>query len=147
MSKAPPLLQINQLQRLMIGPLSLQVEAGDCLCISGPSGSGKTLLLRALADYGHDDEATSRAAFSSGTGSLGQWAKDVPFAADSRYTISVLDHSFDTLIALNSKGKESLLRAISATAGYDGKLSVPEAELIRAVCATLQFPLPPIVLQ
>ena len=50
MSKTPPLLQINQLQRLMIGPLSLQVEAGDCLCISGPSGSGKSQLLRALAD-------------------------------------------------------------------------------------------------
>ena len=50
MSKTPPLLQINQLQRLMIGPLSLQAEAGDCLCISGPSGSGKSQLLRALAD-------------------------------------------------------------------------------------------------
>ena len=58
MSKAPPLLQINQLQRLMIGPVSLQVEAGDCLCISGPSGSGKSLLLRALADLDpHTGEA------------------------------------------------------------------------------------------
>ena len=58
MSKTPPLLQINQLQRLMIGPLSLQVEAGDCLCISGPSGSGKSQLLRALADLDpHTGEA------------------------------------------------------------------------------------------
>jgi len=57
-SKPPPLLQINQLQRLMIGPLSLQVEAGDCLCISGPSGSGKSQLLRALADLDpHTGEA------------------------------------------------------------------------------------------
>jgi len=57
-SKAPPLLQINQLQRLMIGPVSLAVEAGDCLGISGPSGSGKSLLLRALADLdAHAGEA------------------------------------------------------------------------------------------
>jgi ABC-type iron transport system FetAB ATPase subunit len=49
-SKTPPLLQINQLRRLMIGPVSLALEAGDCLCISGPSGSGKSLLLRAIAD-------------------------------------------------------------------------------------------------
>lgn len=50
MSKAPPLLQIKDLHRLMIGPLSLDVDSGDCLCISGPSGSGKSLLLRAIAD-------------------------------------------------------------------------------------------------
>lgn len=50
MSKAPPLLQIKQLHRLMIGPVSLEVEQGDCLCLSGPSGSGKSLLLRAIAD-------------------------------------------------------------------------------------------------
>ena len=50
MSKAPPLLQINQLSRLMVGPLSLAVDDGDCLCIAGASGSGKSLLLRAIAD-------------------------------------------------------------------------------------------------
>jgi ABC-type iron transport system FetAB ATPase subunit len=49
-SKVPPLLQINQLSRLMIGPLSLVVDEGDCLCIAGVSGSGKSLLLRAIAD-------------------------------------------------------------------------------------------------
>jgi ABC-type iron transport system FetAB ATPase subunit len=49
-SKALPLLQIKDLHRLMIGPLSLDVDSGDCLCITGPSGSGKSLLLRAVAD-------------------------------------------------------------------------------------------------
>ncbi len=50
MSKAPPLLQINQLSHKVIGPVTLAVEAGDCVCISGPSASGKSLLLRAIAD-------------------------------------------------------------------------------------------------
>ncbi len=50
MSKAPPLLQINRLRRLSVGPVTLAVDEGDCLCISGPSGSGKSLLLRAIAD-------------------------------------------------------------------------------------------------
>lgn len=50
MSKAPPLLQINMLRRLMAGPVTLAVDVGDSLCISGPSGSGKSLLLRAIAD-------------------------------------------------------------------------------------------------
>ncbi|MEN8207033.1 MAG: ATP-binding cassette domain-containing protein [Pseudomonadota bacterium] len=50
MSKAPPLLEIKQLRRLMVGPVTLEVDVGDCLCISGPSGSGKSLLLRSIAD-------------------------------------------------------------------------------------------------
>jgi len=50
------------------------------------------------------------------------------------------------LMSLNSKGKESLLRAIMATASHDTLLTVPEKELVRAVCATLDYPLPPILL-
>ena len=39
----------------MLGPVSMAVDAGDCVCISGPSGSGKSLLLRALADLDPHD--------------------------------------------------------------------------------------------
>jgi hypothetical protein len=103
-------------------------------------------LLRILADFGHKDDEQRRAAFIAGTGTLGAWAQEYDYeSADRKYTISVLDHSLDVLLGLNSKGKESLLRAIAATAGHDGKLSVTEAELIRAVCATLDYPLPPIL--
>ena len=33
-----------------LGPVTLAVEPGRCLCLSGPSGAGKTLPLRAIAD-------------------------------------------------------------------------------------------------
>jgi ABC-type iron transport system FetAB ATPase subunit len=49
-SRSSPLLQIKDLRRLMIGPVSFSLDAGDCLCLSGPSGTGKSLLLRAIAD-------------------------------------------------------------------------------------------------
>jgi Zn-dependent protease with chaperone function len=102
-------------------------------------------LLRILADYGHDDDETREAAFRTGIHSLGDWAQAHAYESDRKYTIAVLDHGLDILLGLNSKGKESLLRAISATAGHDGRLTVTEAELIRAVCATLNYPLPPIL--
>ena len=107
--------------------------------------SAAIALLRILADYGHDSDEAGRAAFHAGIGTLGDWAEDFDYEAEDRYTISVLDDSLDVLQELNTKGKESLLRAIMATATHDTRLAVAEAELIRAVCATLDFPLPPIL--
>ena len=102
-------------------------------------------LLRVLADCGHDDETQQRAAFQSGIDSLGDWAKGSEFSSDRTRTVTVLNRGLDVLLGLNSKGKQTLLRAISATAGHDGKLTITEAELIRAVCATLGVPVPPIL--
>jgi Zn-dependent protease with chaperone function len=107
--------------------------------------SAATDLLRVLADYGHDTEDERIAAFKAGQATLGPWAQDVEFKSDRDYTVNILNHSLDILLGLNSKGQDSLLRAVSAIAAHDGKLSISEAELIRAVCATLNYPLPPIL--
>ena len=104
-----------------------------------------TNLLRILADYGHESDDERSAAFRAGLATLGPWAQDSDFESNRPSTVKDLDHSLDVLLGLNSKGQESLLRAISATAAHDGKLTVTEAELIRAVCATLNYPLPPIL--
>lgn len=104
-------------------------------------------LLRVLADYGHDSDEDRIAAFKAGQATLGAWAIDEEFKSDRDYTVRILNHSLDLLSGLNSKGQASLLRAISATARHDGKLSIPEAELIRAVCSSLDYPLPPILVQ
>jgi len=104
-------------------------------------------LLRVLADYGHDSEAHSASAFEAGRATLGKWAQEYGYESDRKLTVTVLDRSLDVLLGLNSKGKETLLRAISITAAHDRKLAVPEAELIRAVCATLNYPLPPILVR
>jgi ABC-type iron transport system FetAB ATPase subunit len=44
------LLNIKQLITRHVGPLDLDLAAGECLTLTGPSGSGKTLLLRAITD-------------------------------------------------------------------------------------------------
>jgi len=49
-SKSLPLLQIKDLSRTTFTPVTLDLQAGECLCIYGPSGSGKSQLLRAIAE-------------------------------------------------------------------------------------------------
>ena len=102
-------------------------------------------LLRIIADYGHAEESEKKAAFESGLVTLGQWAEGKTHVIDRALSVSTLNHSLDILLGLNAKGQESLLRAITATATHDKKLTVAETELIRAVCATLNYPLPPIL--
>ena len=108
--------------------------------------SAAVALLRILADYGHTSDAASRAAYEAGIATLGDWAQSFDYTSNNLHTISVLDHSLDVLMGLNTKGKESLLRAITATASHDTQLTIAETELIRAVCATLDYPLPPILI-
>ena len=102
-------------------------------------------LLRIMADFGHDTDEDRTAAFASGVKALGSWAHDEVYRSERSFTVVQLNQSLDILLGLNNKGQESLLRAISRCAAHDGKLSVAEAELIRAVCATLSYPLPPIL--
>lgn len=50
-----PALEIRDLARNGLGPLNLQVSAGQCVCLTGASGTGKTLLLRAIVDLDEHD--------------------------------------------------------------------------------------------
>jgi putative ABC transport system ATP-binding protein len=44
------MLQVEDLHRPGLGPLSFHIDAGECLALTGPSGAGKSLLLRAIVD-------------------------------------------------------------------------------------------------
>ena len=102
-------------------------------------------LLRVIAHCGHDDAEERRRAFEAGKNSFGKWGSRHAFDANFKFSIPVLDKSLETLLALNGGGKRMLLEAITATVMSDRSLSVRETELIRAICASLDCPLPPIL--
>jgi Zn-dependent protease with chaperone function len=102
-------------------------------------------LLRIVAKHGHPDADEQRRAFAAGTTVFGKWGSKFAFEADHEYAVPVLDESLETLLALNGDGKKMLLEAITAVVMSDKTLTVAETELIRAVCASLDCPLPPIL--
>ncbi len=102
-------------------------------------------LLWIIADYGHETETATRDAFAAGTAEFGGWATSMEPNLADKSRVDALDESLDMLQGLRSGGRKTLLKGISAVVTHDQKLSVAEAELIRAVCATLDCPLPPIL--
>jgi uncharacterized tellurite resistance protein B-like protein len=104
-------------------------------------------LLRIVARYGHSDSAEQKRAFAAGTALFGKWGGKFSYEAEHKYTVAVLDQSLEILLALNGDGKRMLLEAITAVVMSDKSLSVAETELIRAICASLDCPLPPILIQ
>ena len=104
-------------------------------------------LLRIVARHGHDNTAEQERAFAAGRAAFGDWGRKFSFAANHSYSVAVLDDSLELLLALNGDGKRMLLEAVTAVVMSDKQLRVAEAELIRAICASLDCPLPPILIQ
>jgi len=102
-------------------------------------------LLRVVARYGQLDEAARDKAFERGTAVFGKWGKAFNYETGKEHSIADLDKALETLLALTGKGKELLLEAVMAVVLSDDRLEIAEAELIRAICASLDCPLPPLI--
>jgi len=102
-------------------------------------------LIRIVADQGNEHDVARQRAFEAGVAPFGGWASESSEPAEKGDTVALLDRSLDVLSKLNSAGQQSLLRAVSETITHDGKLTIREAELLRAICASLNCPLPPIL--
>ena len=102
-------------------------------------------LLRTVARHGHSSAEARASAFRAGAAEFGQWASDAEYGDETLQTVTVLDRSLTVLARTNSAGRKSLLQAVGKTVSHDGKMSVPEAELLRVICASLDCPLPPIL--
>jgi len=102
-------------------------------------------LLRIVADHGHDDAAARDRAFRAGLRVFGDWAGTIEVPVESGQTVNRMEEALDIIEKINPAGRRSLVEAVTRTIAHDGRLIVREAELLRAICATLDCPLPPIL--
>jgi len=100
-------------------------------------------LLRIVAHHGHAVEADAKAAFDAGLKRFGKWGENCAYDGERKPSTAALDKSLDMLVALNGEGRKMLLETLTTVVLHDEQLTVPEAELIRAICASLEIPLPP----
>jgi len=102
-------------------------------------------LVRIIAHYGHQTDDDGEKAFRAGLQLFGSWAHDARYDVERKFAAHVMDKQLDLLSALNGEGRQMLVKAISTTVAADGKLTSTEADLLRAVCASLAVPLPPVL--
>jgi len=113
--------------------------------IRTPVRSAAVDLLRLIAHHGHESDHDGEKAFRAGLEVFGKWASNSVYDTDRSFKASVMDKQLDLLAALNGDGRKMLVKAITAVIAHDGEITGPEGDLMRAVCATLEVPLPPIL--
>lgn len=102
-------------------------------------------LLQVVAREGSSNADAAERAFQAGSGIFGKWAGKFEASGGSTESVAILDDSLNVLARINSAGRESLIQAVSETVTHDGRLTLAEAEMLRAICASLDCPLPPIL--
>jgi hypothetical protein len=101
------------------------------------------VLFSVLAQHGHADEDSARRAYEIGVHHLLPRARP-EFAASANWA-QPLDLALSRLDQLAPIVKAQLVEAMVKTVTHDQQLTLGESELLRAVCATLHCPLPPLV--
>jgi Zn-dependent protease with chaperone function len=99
-------------------------------------------LLSALAQIGSADADEARAAFEVGVGRLprARWAPYRPVEPWHQG----LDEALARVDELAAVHKQRVVEALTAVVAGDGRVTIAEAELLRAVCEAIHCPIPPV---
>ncbi len=101
------------------------------------------VLFSVLAQHGHSDATGARRAYEAGMHHL--FPRERPGYGLTGPWAPALDGALSRLDQLVPIAKEQLVEAMVATVTHDQQLTMGEAELLRAVCASMHCPLPPLV--
>ena len=100
-------------------------------------------LLAVVAQAGHGDADAARRAYLAGLQRVLP-REHLPYAPRADIA-RALDAVWEPLDALDPLAKQALVEGLTAAISHDGRVAVPEGELLRTVCAALHCPLPPVL--
>jgi len=100
------------------------------------------VLFSALAMQGTEDEQAARSAYEAGMALLLPGMH--PTFARLGHWPPRLDQALTRIDRLQPEAKSLLVKALVLTIAHDGRMTVSESELLRAICAVLHCPLPPL---
>jgi hypothetical protein len=100
------------------------------------------LLFSVIAAEGHADRQEARRAYDAGIKPMLPGLP--PPMLDPGHWPPKLDVALSRLDRLRPEAKEQLVAGLVTAISHDGRMTVPESELLRAICAVLHCPLPPL---
>jgi Zn-dependent protease with chaperone function len=100
------------------------------------------VLFSTLAVQGGADEGAARQAYEAGMAIVLPGIH--PPLAKLAHWPPQLDQALTRIDRLQPEAKNLLVQALAATISHDARMTVAESELLRAICATLHCPLPPL---
>jgi Zn-dependent protease with chaperone function len=104
-----------------------------------------SVVLSALAHTPSADPAEAARAFATGAAQLKLVEQKLYLLAPADASLAQLDTALDRLATASLPIKQRLLTAASHVIGADGTILIEEAELLRAISATLDCPMAPMV--
>jgi Zn-dependent protease with chaperone function len=101
------------------------------------------VLFAVLALHGTRNPVQARQAYEAGMASLLPRNRPAYNVIDN--WAAAFDQALEELCELQVVAKQLLIEGLVRTIAHDGMLTPPEAELLRAICAVLECPLPPLL--
>jgi len=101
-------------------------------------------ILSCLANWGSDTIEDARKAFAAGAQRLGALGK-IEMKSSEESGLQALDDALNVLDAAAPRVKKAIIDACIVCIGFDRKVTVDEAELVRAIGDSLDCPIPPIM--
>jgi Zn-dependent protease with chaperone function/uncharacterized tellurite resistance protein B-like protein len=106
-------------------------------------GTDIGVLFAVLAQHSARDAVQARQAYEAGIAPLLPLHRPAYSVIDD--WVPLFDHALEELCALQPAAKHLLIEGLVRTIAHDALLSPEEAELLRAICAVLECPLPPVL--
>jgi Zn-dependent protease with chaperone function len=110
-----------------------------------PKGKDLKVLLSVLSRVGSDDDAAAGASFVAAAAELGISVRADELLPSQQSTWKAMDQALLRLVGAGPEAKRNYLRGCVAAVAHDGIITPGEGDLVRAVAASFDLPLPPII--